>query len=99
MLDCMRRADRAFWKVMKHYERQAGALLKLDKAGRRQRLREIKVETEKSLFALPLSAAATNGLTFDVTAQISSFLELTDSGELHQRVSNIEDPVEEVRYI
>ena len=79
MLDCMRRADRGFWKLMKHYEPQAGALLKLDKAGRRQRLREIKVETEKSLFSLPLSASATNGLTFDVTAQISSFLELTDS--------------------
>jgi len=81
MLDCMRRADRAFWKLMRHYEPQADVLLKLDKANRRQRLREIKVEAEKSLSALPLSASATNGLTFDVTAQISSFLELTDSGQ------------------
>ena len=94
MLDCMRRADRGFWKLMKHYEPQAGALLKLDKAGRRQRLREIKGETEKSLSALPLSESATNGLTFDVTAQISSFLELTDSGQdaSWPKQPNIADP-------
>lgn len=81
MLDCMRRADRAFWKLMRHYEPQAEILLKLDKAGRRERLREIKGETEKLLSQLPLSASAVNGLSFDISAQISSYLELTEGGQ------------------
>ena len=81
MLDCMRRADRAFWKLMRHYEPQADALLKLDRSGRRQRLNEIKKECGKSLSQLPLSQSAIGGLPYDVAAQVSSFLELADSGQ------------------
>ncbi len=81
MLDSMRRADRAFWKLMRHYEPQADVLIKLDKAGRKQRLREINREAVKMLQALQLSASAIAGVAEDVPSHISSFLELLDKGQ------------------
>ena len=81
MLDSMRRADRPFWKLLAKVEKETKLLVGSDRKTRRTKLNQITAKVEKWALELPISIAAVNGLSFDVHAQASSYLELLDSGQ------------------
>ena len=81
MLDSMRRADRPFWKLLAKVEKETKLLVGSDRKTRRTKLNQITAKVEKWALELLISIAAVNGLSFDVHAQASSYLELLDSGQ------------------
>lgn len=81
LLDCMRRAEHAYWKMLSQIKPDVDAMVSMDKKDRRQALYAMKSSIEKSLSKLPLSKTAEAGVRYDVHGQASSYLELLDTGQ------------------
>ena len=81
LLDSMKRAERAYWAGMSLAENYLKGLLKTDKKERRKALFELKELVRKKITPLPISVASKYGVLEDVIAQVSSYIELMESGQ------------------
>lgn len=81
LLDSMRRADSAYWKVLRLIELDAKMMADLPKRERRPLLWDLKKKVDTLIKPLPLSAAAKYGVRFDALAQVESYIELLKSGQ------------------
>ena len=81
LIDCMQRAEHAYWKVLNKIKPEVDAMVNMDKKERRHALYELKSNIEKELSKLPLSRTAEAGVRYDIYAQASSYLELLSTGQ------------------
>jgi len=81
LLDSMRRAEHAYWKVLRLIEAEVKTMVGLKKKEKRPLLNQLKKTVDDLLTPLPLSQAAKNGVRFDAVAQADSYLELLETGQ------------------
>jgi len=86
--------ENAFFRALKAINEDAGSLIGLSKKDRREGLRTLKKKLAENVKPLPYGSALKASTIEDVTAQVSSFLELIDTGQnaaLPQRHDNAID--------
>ena len=81
LIDCMQRAEHAYWKVLNKIKPEVDAMKDMDRKERRQALFALKKKIDSYLVPLPLAQSAQRGVQEDTYMQASSYLELLDSGQ------------------
>ena len=74
LLDSMRRADRAYWKMQQMLELEAEKMVGLPIKERWPLLRKLHKQVDLELRKLPLSSAAKFGVNYDALAQVKSYI-------------------------
>ena len=81
LIDCMQRAEHAYWKVLNKIKPEVDAMKDMDRKERRQALFALKKKIDSYLVPLPLAQSAQRGVQEDTYMQAFSYLELLVGGQ------------------